>query len=147
MSNEARMPGGVQIRKTSGTVVLLDHRPAFNPYNVDVSAVNGPSPGAVTVTTSGTDIDLSQITEPGLCEIVNRSSDQLVTFGLWDSQNHSFYSFGELNPGEGIAFRFSQDFGERDDGAGTGTTTSSTVTLRFYSTDANAVVYIGAFAR
>jgi hypothetical protein len=127
--------------------VVIDHRPAYGPFTVDVTAANGPAPGAVTITTAGVDIDLSQTPEPGLVEIHNRSSDQLVTYGMYDTETNAFYPFGELAPGEGATLKFSQNFGERDDGPGTGTTSSAIVTLRMYSATGNAVVYIGAFAR
>ncbi len=147
MSREARIPGGLSIRKTSGNVIVMDHRPAYNGFTADVDAAKGPTPAAVTVTASGTNIDLSQLTEPGWCELFNMSADQVVQYGIWDTVRHSFSPWGELEPGHGATFKLSRDFGERDDGPGTGTTVETVLVMRMYSDNADAVVYVGAFER
>lgn len=148
MSREARMPGGMTLRKVSNGVTIIDHRPAYNGFTADVAGAKGPSPGAVTIQIHGTNIDLSQLTEPGWVEIFNMDSVQTLRWGVWDALTTTFIPVGELEPGHGITYKLSRDFGERhDEGVGTGTTASSVVKLRFYSETSDAVVYVGAFER
>lgn len=149
MSREARLQGGLAIRKVTNGVQVMDHRPAYNGFVADVAGTKGPTPGDVTIGPNGTNIDLSQLTEPGWCELFNRSDTQTIQYGIWDTDSTTFYPIGELEPGHGHTIKFSRNFGERhDEGVGTGTTGSGICKLRIYSGGAsNAVVYVGAFER
>lgn len=149
MSREARVQGGMSIRKTTSGVTVIDHKPAYNSFTADIDAANGPAPGAVTVGPNGTNINFAQLAEPGWVEIFNMDSAQTIQFGLWDPNTTTFYPLGELEPGHGTTLKLSRNFGERhDEGVGTGTTDGTAVKLRFYSGgSASAVVYIGAFDR
>ena len=45
MSREARVQGGMSIRKTTNSVIVIDHKPAYNSFTADIDAANGPAPG------------------------------------------------------------------------------------------------------
>ena len=149
MSKEARLAGGMQIRKTVNGINVIDHRPAFSGFTADVDGAAGPSPGSINVGPNGTNVSFAQLTEPGWCEIYNMDDAQTVQWGLWDPNTTTFYPLGELEPGHGIVYKFSRNFGERhDEGVGTGTPGTGQVMLRFYSGGVDfVVVYIGAFER
>lgn len=148
MANEARIPGGLTIRKISGSVVQMDHKPSYPGFSATVTAAKGPTPGAVTISPAGTIVPIDQLTEPGWCEIVNMDDEQNIQYGLWDRDTTTFFPLGELEPGHGVTFKFSRNFGERhDEGVGTGTTATGIVQLKLYSETADAVAYVGAFER
>lgn len=79
----------------------------------------GPTPGAIAVSTTGTSVDLSELTTPGLCRICNLDSTNYVTYGLYDDAQSQFLPLGEILPGEEYVFRFSREFGDSLIGTGT----------------------------
>ncbi len=68
---------------------------------------NGPSPGAVTVTTGGVTISLSQIASPGMARLTNSDATNFVRVGLYISS--TFYPMLKLKPGETQVLRLSSD--------------------------------------
>lgn len=142
MADEARIVSSLQIK-----VGKIDYRSSPTAFTADVSAQKGPSPGAITVSPSGTDVDLSQLDDPGLCRIMNIDDDNYVTFGIWDPEMSKFYPVGELLPGESFVLRLSRLLQE-EVGTGTGTVGgASTNTLRFYAQASNSFVVVEAFER
>lgn len=118
MANEAQIYSNLAI--TSGEL-QYQSLPAY--FNADVAGSKGPAPGAFLADTTGTKVDLSELTTPGLCRIVNLDPTNYVTVGLYDPDTTTFYPLMELLPGESYVFRFSRDVG-LSYGTGTGTNDS-----------------------
>lgn len=106
-------------------------------FTGSISSVNpkGPVPGALDVTTSGTDVDLSELTTPGYCRIMNLDATNYVTFGIWDGSD--FHPLGEILPGETYPIRLSRSIGL---GVGTGYEN-----LRLVADTATCIVVVEAF--
>lgn len=120
MSREATVNCGLLIRKGS-----LAYQSTPSAFTADVAGTKGPSPGAITVTTAGTDVDLSQLSQPGLCWLQNLEppGGNFVEYGVRDPATSGFYPLGELLPGEGFVLRLSRNLEEEYyPSTGTGTT-------------------------
>lgn len=115
MSDEARLTVSLQI--TSGN---LEYQSRPTAFQADVAGAKGPTPGAITASTSGTNVDLSQLTQPGLCRIMNLDETNRVEVGVHDGL--LFHPLLELLPGESYVVRLSRNVGEEEDMPGTGTT-------------------------
>lgn len=115
MSNEATIQSSLIIR--SGK---LDYRSQPGSFQADVSTAKGPTPGAITVSTAGTDVDLSELANPSLVRVMNLDNANYVEWGVHDGT--TFHPVGEMLPGESYVFRFSRNLGEEETVAGTGTT-------------------------
>ena len=141
MADEAQIRSSLQIAKDS-----LEYRGQPTVFNADVSGTKGPTPGAITVSAAGTDVDLSALTTPGLCRIQNLEADggNYVTYGIWDPEGGKFYPLGELLPGESYVLRLARDI-EAEYGTGGGTTGSPVNKLRFKANTAALVVLVEAF--
>jgi hypothetical protein len=147
MADEATIQNSLQIRKvdaTSGAVVLEHRSTGPTSFNVDVSGTKGPTPGAITVTTEGTDVDLSELTIPGLCEIHNQDGTNFVEVGIWDPEVSKFYPLDEVGPGEKYTRKLSRNLQE-EFMTGTGTTGADTNRLRLKADTDSCEVYVGAF--
>lgn len=128
MSDEATVNSGLNARFPSGK---LDYQSRPTTFRADMSTDAGPAPGRVTVSTAGSDVNLSAITTPGLCRMINLDSTNYVQVGLYDPETVKFYPMLEIMPGESYVLRISRDIKEEyGTGAGTGTTGASTNTLR-----------------
>lgn len=152
MSAEAKVQNSLQIRKTDSTtnVVQVDYQSRPTSFTVDVSGAKGPLPGSVSISASGTDIDLSQLTSPGMVHFMNQSAVDYVDLGVYEPATGTFYPLFELGPGESYVMKFSRNFGEEVSGTVTGTGTVATNnTLRARATLASAPVnlFVGAFER
>lgn len=141
MANEAEIRSSLQIAKDN-----LEYRGQPTVFNANVTGTKGPTPGAITVSTAGTDVDLSGLTTPGLCRIQNLEADSgnFVAYGIWDPEGGKFYPLGELLPGESYVLRLSRVI-EEEYGTGGGTTGASTNRLRFKADTAALVVLVEAF--
>lgn len=115
MANEARVTSSLAI--TNGSQRYTSQPTSFS---ADVSATGGPSPGSLSVATTGTDVSFSQIIRPGLCRIQNLDPTHYVEWGVHDGA--LFHPVGEILPGESYIFRLSRNVGEEEDVPGTGTT-------------------------
>lgn len=137
MANEATVNCSLQIRLGNG---MYQSQPSS--FRADVSTFKGPSPGAVTVATTGTNIDLSQLVQPGLCRIQNLSDTYLVEVGIHDGA--LFHPLLELLAGESYVMRLSRNIGEEEDVPGTGTT-GDVNTLCLRAVGGSAVCLVEAF--
>lgn len=143
MSDEASVRGGLQIRKIINNITVIDYSRNIG-FKATVVGSKGPVPGAVTISTDGTDIDFSQLVTPGLATIKNMDSTNYVEYGIWEPATSLFYPIGEILPGEEYPIRFSRNLQEEYIGTGTGTS-APTNRLRFKANNAACVVMIGAF--
>ncbi len=141
MANEARIQSSLQI--SIGVQQYLS-RPTV--FLADVSVADGPSPGSVTVSTAGTDISFSQLTNPSLCRLMNLDSTNTIEVGVWDPDTAEFYPLLELLPGETFVVRLSSYLGSEMGLVGTGTTGSG-VTMRAKAVGAASVLLVEAFGR
>lgn len=141
MSSEANVRVSLTVR--SGNLQYQNSPTAFS---ADLVTPKGPTPGSVLVSTDGTDIDLSQLVEPGLAHIRNIDPTNYVEYGVWDPALQRLYVLGEILPGEGYVLRLSRNLGEQYEGTGTGTT-APTSSLRFKANRAPCVVLVEAFER
>lgn len=139
MANEATIRTSLIIK--SGE---LDYGSKPTAFNADVAGSKGPSPGAITVATTGTDVDLSELSSPSLCRLMNLDGTNYVTVGVWDPENSLFFPSLELLPGETYIVRLSR-FLQWEFGTGTGTSGSETNTLRMYADTAACDVLVEAF--
>lgn len=144
MANEITVQMGLTINKG-----VLQSRSPSPGFSADMTGAKGPTPGAITVTTTGTDVDLSQLTSPGWVEMKNLDSVNPVLWGIYDPETDVYTPVGVLAPnGKGGAlFEFAPGFGEEYANAtGTGTT-GPTNRLRLRSQNASCDVQIFAFER
>lgn len=122
----------------------LDYRSYPTSYQSDVSGSKGPTPGAITATIDGNNIDLSELTTPGWCEIRNLDQTNFIEVGLWDESVGEFHPFIEVGPEEHQIIKISRNFGESYAVTGTGTVDSD-IEMRVRANTASCEVYIGAF--
>lgn len=141
MANEALIQSSFQISKGN-----LRYQPIAQTFRADVTGSKGPTPGAKTVTPTGTDIDFSELTTPGLCRISNLDPTNFVTYGIWDPETTKFYPMGEILPGEFYVLRLSRVLGSEYD-ATTGTAGPITNTLQFRADTADCDVVVEAFEK
>lgn len=144
MAGEATVRTSLQIRKASGSVVLLNYQSQPSAFLADVNGTKGPTPGAVTVDNAGTDVDLSELTTPGFCRISNQSLTGYLEYGIWDPETLVFYPFGEVHPGESYVLRLSRNIQEEYIGTGTGTT-GATNRIRFKGHEGSTTALIEVF--
>lgn len=140
-TNQTSFSFSLDIRKNN-----LVWRPQPFNYRGTVSGTErGPYPGALLVSTAGVDVDLTQLTTPGLTIIRNLDSSALTTHyieaGIWDGTK--FYPLMELMPGEAYPLRLSRYLGNAY-GSGTGTTGSGK-RLRLKACGAAAYASVEAF--
>lgn len=145
MANEATILASLHIQKISGARTILEHR-SMGPtqFQVTVTGTKGPVPGAFTVTTAGVNLDLSELTTPGLYEIHNLDDTNFIEVGIWDPEGNTFYPLNEIGPGEKYIAKFSRNVQE-EFGTGTGTTGADTNEVRLKADTASCEVYVGAF--
>lgn len=139
MANEATIRSSLQIFKQSGDVTVLDYQGRPSTFQADVTGTAGPSPGVVNATTAGVEVDLSALTTPGLCRVMNLDATNYVQFGVWDGTN--FWELGELLPGESYVFRLARTI---SDGTGTSYTTGS---LMLKANTATCICIVEAFEK
>ncbi len=142
MANEITVRSGLVIR--SGNLRYNSPQQAFR---ADMSGTpKGPTPGALTVTTVGVDVDLSGLTVPGLVEITNLDETNYVEWGVYDPETLAFFPVGEILPGENYVLRLSRNFQEQYYGTGTGTSAGGeTNRLHLKAHTASCVVQVLAF--
>ena len=149
MSNEATIRTSLQIRKTNtaGDLVLMDYQGRPTDFQCSVAGAKGPTPGAVTVSIMGTAIDLSQLTVPGLCRIMNEDPTNFVEYGINENTTNKFYPLGEIGPGESYILKLSRWLGREwaEPGTGTGTALGSDNKLMMRANAAACNVLVEAF--
>ncbi len=103
MADEARLQVSLQV--VNGN---LNYQSRPTAFTADMSTAKAPTPGRVLAAVLGTDVDLSQITTPGLAWLMNLDPTNFVEYGLWDESTNVFYVIGELLPGECFTLRLSR---------------------------------------
>ena len=139
MANEATIRSSLQIK-----VGNLDYRSNPTSFQADVSVAQGPTPGLVTVTTDGVDVDLSELTIPGLCRVMNLDDTNFMEGGIWDGS--TFYPLFDWLPGEFFDVRLSACLGE-EFSTGTGTTGAPVNTFRLKADTASLFAIVEAFEK
>ncbi len=139
MADEAEVRGSMSIRTTN-----LDYRSHPTAFTTDVDGELGPTPGAFTATIAGTNVDLSELTIPGLCVIRNLDPTDYVNVGIWDPELGVFYPLMEVRPGEHWVFRLSREL-FTEYGTGAGTVGPNTNQLRIKANTASCAVVVEAF--
>lgn len=120
MANEATVRVSLAIR-----VGVQDFRSSPTSFNADVSVAKAGTPGAVLASLTGTDVDLSALSVPGLCFMQNLDPTNYVEIGAYDPDVTTFMPSFELLPGEVFVGRLSRLLGsEMGNVPGTGTTGS-----------------------
>ncbi len=139
MANEATLRASLQIKTTN-----LDYRSYPTDFQSDVTGEKGPVPGAVSISTAGTTIDLSELTTPALCKITNLDATNKVHVGIWDGTE--LYPLLEIQAQEFYVIRLSEWL-TRSFGAvtGTGTFDTGTYALRIKAETAACNVLVEAF--
>ena len=137
MADEAIIRSSFRILK--GTYDFQTHPQVFR---TDITNARGPSPGVVLATTEGVNVDLSALTTPALCQLINLDSTNFVEYGIWDTVE--FYPLGELLAGEHTVLRLSRNLG-KSFGTGTGTVNTTTYSLRVKADTASCYVQVNAF--
>ena len=129
----------------NGTV--LKARPQPTSFIADMSEQRGPTPGLVAVTVSGVNVDLSALTAPGMCRIMNLDATSWVEYGVYDPETTKFYPLGEVGPGETYVLRLSRHIGVELGPTGTGTSGPTTNRLRIKGLSAACDVVVEAFGK
>lgn len=140
MSNEAQVVSSLVVR--AGKIIY--NQP--HSFTADMTGRKGPVPGAMAVSTTGTDVDFSQLTTPALCRLCNLSETNYVEFGIADPETGRFYPLGEILPGESYVLRLSRNLQEEySTGTGTGSVGPNTNRLRLRANAAECNVQVEAF--
>lgn len=140
MTNEANITASLRI--TSGT---LQYTSEPGTYTADVAGVKGPTPGALTATVAGIDVDLSELTIPGFCVLQNLDEINYVTWGIKDPDTLVFYPLGELLPGEVNLIRLARDIGQEEGTGGDAGPQSNT--LHFLADTDSCNIVVSAFEK
>jgi hypothetical protein len=145
MSGEIRVMSSLQVVKNGMT-----YRSQPTTFGASMnSAFNGPTPGALTVTSSGVKVDLSQLTAMGgVCRIMNYgsidpdfTSTAFVTVGIM-TDTGAFVPIIELLSGETYVLRLSRHL---QTGGTSGTGTAGFNNLWMYSEISTCRVVVEAF--
>lgn len=139
MANEATVRASLQVRKGN-----LYYQSNPSSFRADVSGAKGPTPGAFTASTDGTDVDLSELDTPGLCRVMNLDDTHACLLGRWDPDTSRFYPVVKLLPGESYVLRLAEDVLDEYAGTGTGTTATAS-TLRVKAVSRPVVALVEAF--
>ena len=144
MANEATISASLMIKVGN---VDFASRPPSHRADIDATDPVGPTPGAISVSTAGTDVDLTELTTPGLCLLQNYSDTYTVQVGIWDPESVKFYPVIDLLPGEHYVIRLSEDLSEETGTGdpGTALTGPRTNRLRLKAIAGAAIVMVGAF--
>lgn len=104
MADEARITSYLHVIKDS---LEYFSRPTY--FTADVTGTKGPVPGALAISTSGTTIDLSELTTPALCRIQNLDSTNYLEYGTYNAS--VWAPLGEILAGETYVIRLSRNLG------------------------------------
>lgn len=98
----------------------LQYRSSPAAFLPTMSGINGPTPGAIKVPTSGVDISFSQLDSMGgLGRFYNIDPTNFVTIGIRDKSTNEFYPFMDVLPGETYVMRLSSKLPKEELGTGT----------------------------
>lgn len=145
MANEVRVQSSLYVRQTDAdNNVILEYQSRPTSFIADMTGAVGPSPGAVLVPTTGVDVDLSALTQPGFCHLMNLDDANFVEWGIKEPVTGFFYPIGILRPGRSFVMEFSPNLLEEYTGTGTGTS-AATNTLHLKANTAQCAVLVAAF--
>ncbi len=122
MSNEitANITVTIQKRSSDGSKTLVDYRSPAPTSRADMAGSKGPKPGAVTVPTTGVNVDFSGLASlGGQLVIHNQDATNYIEFGVRDTGNSRFYPIGKVGPGRTATFEISTHLGQYYSGTGT----------------------------
>jgi len=145
MADEARIQNSLFL-KTGG----LEYQSRPTAFTLDVSTGAGPTPGLINVSVSGTDLDLSQLTTPGLAVFQNLDLTNYVTLGPYEPDTDFFYPFIELPPAEtneGKPFVMLLSRFLKRELTGTGTLVGYNSTIRLVAKTATCKVKVEVFEK
>lgn len=111
------MSVSVSITKNS-----LRYNPAPAQFQITMNGQKGVSPGAITVSQAGTDVDFPNLVTPGFAMLKNLDDLNWVEYGIRDPATHVFYPLGKIDPGQEWPIYFSPNLREDYYNTGTGTT-------------------------
>ena len=96
MADEVTVQLGLTVRKNN-----LNHRPPMRTFKADLTTPVGPTVGAIIVTTEGTDVEFTELVDPGWCMITNQEDDEgsSIEIGLYDPETNRFYPMFVIEPG------------------------------------------------
>ena len=141
MSNEIRINSTLTVQKDN-----LKYQSTIRGFTADMTGQKGPTPGAIAVSVSGTDVDLSQLTTPGVCEISNIGETYQFDVGVYEPATGIYYPLLEVLPGESYIIRLSRHVQEQYEGSIEGTSSATpNNTVRLRSFGGAGVAFIGAF--
>lgn len=140
MADEASVRTSLQVK--SGN---LEYQSQPTAFLADVTTAKGPTPGAITVAVGGTSVDLSQLTRPALCRVMNLDDTNYLEVGVWDVSLAVFYPLLELLPGESYVVRLSRNLSLEEPGTGSGTAFNGGTTLRLKAHTAACVALVECF--
>lgn len=143
MANEAVVTVGLRINNPSESAPLKFNDIGPPSFSADVTGSFGPTPGSISVATTGTNIDLTQLGTPGFCVFYNQGTAFNVEIGIYDTESQQFYPFMLIKPGEKYQFRLSANV-ESQFGPGTGSGTTTT-RLRARGLGGTGKLFVGAF--
>lgn len=135
MAGEIRITSSYQINKAP----LVSYSQPGS-FVATLNGTKGPSPGVLSVPITGLNVDLSKLTQPGICRIVNLDATNYLTAGIWDPDTLIFYPFIEILPGEFYVFRLSRNLQSSESGAGTVVLSDKSLRLLANSATINCIV-------
>lgn len=138
MADEVVIRSELNVLKTN-----LDYKSRPTQFYGDLSGTpDGPSPGSLTVSVAGVNVDFSQLTTPAYCRIMNLDATNFITIGIWDGTN--WYPMLEVLAGETYVVRLSRSLSQ-EYGTGTGTTGSAVNQLQLRANTSACNVLVEAF--
>lgn len=156
MANEALISVALTIdKRSSNRQNQLINFPMKASFRSDVDGVKGPVPGALLVPLAGIDIDVSELTTPGLCWLQHQGladfsdpgtdpSIYYIDVGIKDVLSGRFLPLLELHPGDAWPVRLTRNLLEAYNSTGTGTGPANN-TLHAISHIAPCTLFVGAF--
>jgi hypothetical protein len=117
MANEVSVSVNLAVLKTSTdglNTTLIDYqsRPTF--FKADMASTKGPVQGAVSVGKAGAALAIGEIINfypslwLGFARLTNQDPTNTVLYGVGDTTNNRFYSWGELGPGQTVVCKLSR---------------------------------------
>jgi hypothetical protein len=147
MSKEITVQSNLLIRKGN-----LNYRSPVSTFQADMDGTpKGPTPGVLSVPTTGVDVSLAQLTTPGWCQFTNLGradggddTQAYVQVGVHDGA--LFHPLLELLPGESYPVRLARVIGEEEQATGTGTSAAIN-SLRLHAVGSVCNVVVEAFEK
>lgn len=130
MANEITVTN--QVRINNGNLQEFGQPASFR---MNMDSVQGPTPGFVTVPTTGVDLDLSALSSFGVCRIRNLDETNDIIYGIKEPSSGFFYPIGKVRPGHHWWIDLADELLQEFTNTGTGT---SAATNKFHIRAKNA---------